>query len=49
VRGDTIEVFPSYEEHAVRLQLFAYANLFAGRFPASISTIGGTGLIAPTF
>ena len=22
VRGDTIEVFPSYEEHAVRLQLF---------------------------
>jgi HK97 family phage major capsid protein len=33
----------------VRLQLFAYANFFAGRFPASISTIGGTGLIAPTF
>ncbi len=33
----------------VRLQLFAYANMFAGRFPASISTIGGTGLIAPTF
>ncbi len=33
----------------VRLQLFAYANLFAGRFPASISTIGGTGLAAPTF
>jgi HK97 family phage major capsid protein len=33
----------------VRLQLFAYVNLFAGRFPASISTIGGTGLAAPTF
>lgn len=33
----------------VRLQLFAYANLFAGRFPASISTIGGTGLVTPTF
>jgi HK97 family phage major capsid protein len=33
----------------LRLQLFTYANLFAGRFPASISTIGGTGLIAPTF
>lgn len=33
----------------LRLQLFAYVNLFAGRFPASTSTIGGTGLIAPTF
>ncbi len=33
----------------VRFQLWAYANLFAGRFPASISTIGSTGLIAPTF
>lgn len=33
----------------VRLQLFAYANMFAGRFPAATSTIGGTGLIAPTF
>jgi HK97 family phage major capsid protein len=33
----------------VRLQLFAYANFFAGRFPASTSTIGGTGLISPTF
>jgi HK97 family phage major capsid protein len=33
----------------VRLQLYAYVNLFAGRFPKSISTIGGTGLIAPTF
>ncbi len=33
----------------VRLQLFTYANFFAGRFPASISTVNGTGLIAPTF
>jgi HK97 family phage major capsid protein len=33
----------------LRFQLFAYVNLFAGRFPKSISTIGGTGLIAPTF
>lgn len=33
----------------VRLQLFSYVNFFAGRFPASIATINGTGLIAPTF
>jgi HK97 family phage major capsid protein len=33
----------------VRFQLYAYVNFFAGRFPASISTIGGTGLAAPTF
>lgn len=33
----------------LRFQLYAYVNLFAGRFPKSISTIGGTGLIAPTF
>lgn len=33
----------------LRFQLFAYVNFFAGRFPASISTINGTGLIAPAF
>lgn len=33
----------------VRFQLWSYANLFAGRYPKSISTIGGTGLAAPTF
>jgi HK97 family phage major capsid protein len=33
----------------LRFQLFAYVNLFAGRYPTSISTIGSTGLIAPTF
>jgi HK97 family phage major capsid protein len=33
----------------LRFQLFAYVNMFAGRFPKSISTIGGTGLIAPAF
>lgn len=33
----------------VRLQAFAYANYFAGRYPSGISTVGGTGLITPTF
>jgi HK97 family phage major capsid protein len=33
----------------VRLQLFAYANYFAGRYPSGISAINGTGLITPTF
>lgn len=33
----------------VRLQVFAYVNMLAGAYPASISTIGGTGLAAPTF
>lgn len=33
----------------VRLQAFAYANYFAGRFPAGTSVITGTGLVTPTF
>ena len=33
----------------VRLQVFAYANMLAGAYPASISTIGGTGLAAAAF
>lgn len=33
----------------VRFQLWAYVNFFAGRFPASISAINGTGLILPAF
>lgn len=33
----------------VRLQLFAYVNFFAGRLPSAISTIDGTGLVAPSF
>ena len=33
----------------VRLQLFAYANYFAGRYPGGISVVTGTGLVTPTF
>jgi HK97 family phage major capsid protein len=33
----------------VRLQAFAYANYFAGRYPSGISTVTGTGLVTPTF
>ena len=33
----------------VRFQAWSYVSLFAGRYPTAISTIGGTGLIAPTF
>jgi HK97 family phage major capsid protein len=33
----------------LRFQLFAYHTLFAGRYPAGISAITGTGLITPVF
>lgn len=33
----------------VRLQVYGYLAFSAGRYPKAISTIGGTGLIAPTF
>jgi HK97 family phage major capsid protein len=33
----------------LRFQLWSYVNLFAGRYPTAISTVGGTGLIAPVF
>lgn len=33
----------------VRMQVYAFVNLFAGRYPTAITTIGGTGLITPTF
>ena len=33
----------------IRFRLYAFVNLFVGRFPASVSRITGTGLIAPTF
>jgi hypothetical protein len=32
---------------AVRFQLYAYSAFMAGRYPAAISTVGGTGLVAP--
>lgn len=33
----------------VRLQVYAYAAATAGRYPKSTSTVGGTGLVPPTF
>jgi HK97 family phage major capsid protein len=33
----------------VRVQLFGYAAFASGRYPASITIISGTGLVAPTF
>jgi HK97 family phage major capsid protein len=33
----------------VRLQVYGYLAVHAGRYPSSVATIGGTGLIAPTF
>lgn len=33
----------------VRFRVYAFVNLFVGRFPAGVSQIRGTGLIAPTF
>jgi HK97 family phage major capsid protein len=33
----------------VRLQVYGFFMFMANRYPAAISTIGGTGLIAPTF
>jgi HK97 family phage major capsid protein len=32
---------------AVRFQLYAYSAFMAGRYPAAISTVGGTGLVVP--
>lgn len=34
---------------AVRFQVYAYSAFLAGRYPQAISTVGGTGLVAPTF
>jgi HK97 family phage major capsid protein len=34
---------------AVRFQLYAYSAFMAGRYPAAISTVGGTGLVTPAF
>lgn len=33
----------------VRFRVYAFCNFFCGRFPAGVSRIRGTGLIAPTF
>lgn len=33
----------------VRFRVYSFVNLFVGRFPAGVSQIRGTGLIAPTF
>ncbi len=33
----------------VRFRVYAFCNFFAGRFPAGVSQIRGTGLAAPTF
>jgi HK97 family phage major capsid protein len=33
----------------VRFRVYAFCNLFVGRFPAGVSRIRGTGMIAPTF
>jgi len=33
----------------VRFRVYAFCNLFVGRFPAGVSRIRGTGLIAPVF
>jgi HK97 family phage major capsid protein len=33
----------------VRFRVYAFCNLFVGRFPAGVSRIKGTGLIAPVF
>lgn len=33
----------------IRFQLFAYANLVAGRQPKAIATVGGTGCATPSF
>lgn len=33
----------------VRLQVYGYVAFTAGRYPASIATVAGTGLVAPTF
>jgi HK97 family phage major capsid protein len=33
----------------VKVVVYGYAAFTAGRYPAGISTVGGTGLIAPTF
>jgi hypothetical protein len=33
----------------VRFRVYAFVNLFVGRYPVGVSQIRGTGLIAPTF
>ena len=33
----------------VRLQAYGYLAVHAGRYPSAVATVGGTGLIAPTF
>ncbi len=33
----------------VRLQVYGFSLFFGGRFPSSITTISGTGLVSPTF
>ena len=33
----------------IRFRLYAFVNLFVGRFPAAVSRSRGTGWIAPTF
>lgn len=45
------DVFPDIGSGTLtlRFRLYAFVNFFAGRFPASISEINGTGVIAPTF
>lgn len=33
----------------IRFRVYSFVNLFVGRFPAGVSKITGTGLVAPTF
>jgi HK97 family phage major capsid protein len=40
---------PLAAQLSVLLRFYNYASIQAGRYPKSISTIGGTGFVAPTF
>jgi hypothetical protein len=33
----------------IRFRIYAFVNLFVGRYPGGVSRIRGSGLIAPTF
>lgn len=49
VMSFTFEQNPSTAPGQVRLAVGQFQLFIAGRYPKSISTIGGTGLVAPTF
>jgi HK97 family phage major capsid protein len=42
-------IHPNFGSLSVNLRFYNYAALHASRLPKSISVIGGTGLVAPTF